>query len=179
MNFKHFFVLRYVAFIAVVCSFLASLLMFINGATKTFQAFHTYFVGLPTEESFGELNQAEVSVIFVIESVDAFLFALVLMIFSFGMYMLFIKNSQKHEDVHEVEWLKIENIEELKKTLAYVIVIILFVQFLKQILIHLNQLSWQQLVIPIAILLLSLSLFLLSYERPKVSEVHSAHSDRE
>lgn len=179
MTFKHFFALRYVAFIAVISLFLSSVLMFINGASKTFEAFRTYFVGLSAEASFGELNQTEASVIFVVESVDAFLFGLVLMIFSFGVYILFIRNDKNNEELDYIPWLKVKNVEELKKMLAYVIVVILFVQFLKELLINLEQLSWVQLVIPISVLLLSLGLFLLSYEPPDKLEADSTSADKE
>jgi len=60
------------------------------------------------------------------------------------------------------ECLKIKDVEQLKKTLAQVIVIILFVKFLEitleTIAHHEGIFQWEHLVLPIAIFLLSFGL---------------------
>jgi uncharacterized membrane protein YqhA len=73
--------------------------------------------------------------------------------------MLYIHDHSKTLNVDIPKWLIINDIEQLKKTLAQVIVIILFVKFLEIVLT--KNLVWEDLIIPISIALLSIGLKLL------------------
>ena len=55
-------------------------------------------------------------------------------------------------------WDHVPTVGQLKKTLAEAIIVILFVTTLEEIWIRLDQLTWEILVLPASILLLSLGL---------------------
>ena len=152
------FSIRYISWVAIVCSITGSLLMFYVGALKTYKAVATIFFGRIPHESLSQLKPANVTTAYLIKSLDAFLIAFVLMIFAFGVYSLFIS---KHSDIDEtgaLKWIRIPSLAHLKNTLAEVIIIILFVNFLEVVLLNLKNLTWELFVLPGSILLLALSL---------------------
>ena len=152
------FSFRYVSWIAILCSIAGSLLMFLIGALKTYKAIAIFLFGKIPHESLGRLKPADAVTAYLIKSLDAFLIALVLMIFSYGVYSLFIS---KHSDIDEtgaLKWISIPSIAHLKNTLAEVIIVVLFVKFLEVALLNLGNLTWELFVLPGSILLLALSL---------------------
>ena len=152
------FSIRYISWVAIVCSITGSLLMFYVGALKTYKAVATIFFGRIPHESLSQLKPANVTTAYLIKSLDAFLIAFVLMIFAFGVYSLFIS---KHSDIDEsgaLKWIRIPSLAHLKNTLAEVIIVVLFVKFLEVALLNLGNLTWELLVLPGSILLLALSL---------------------
>ncbi len=152
------FSIRYVSWIAILCSITGSLLMFLIGALKTYKAIAIFLFGEIPHESLSSLKPVDVTTAYLIKSLDAFLIALVLLIFSYGVYSLFIS---KHSDIDKsgaLKWIRIPSIAHLKNILAEVIIVILFVKFLEVALLNLDNLSWKLLVLPGSILLLALSL---------------------
>ncbi len=97
----------------------------------------------------------------LIESVDAFLFALVLLIFAFGIYQIFITKHPIDASGCAHTWMNISNLAELKVILVEVIIVILCVFFLKITFMHHDEASWSLLILPVSILLLSASLLIL------------------
>ncbi len=157
------FSIRYISWIAIVCSITGSLLMFFVGALKTYKAVATMFFGRIPHESLSQLKPANVTTAYLIKSLDAFLIALVFLIFAFGVYSLFIS---KHSDIDEsgaLKWIRISSLAHLKNTLAEVIIVILFVNFLEVALLNLKNLTWELFVLPGSILLLALSLKFLDF----------------
>lgn len=152
------FSFRYISWIAIICSLTGSLLMFFVGALKTYKAVATIVFGRIPHESLSQLKPANVTTAYLIKSLDAFLIALVLLIFAYGVYSLFIS---QHSDIDEsgaLKWIRIPSLAHLKNTLAEVIIVILFVNFLEIALLNLKNLTWELFVLPGSILLLSLSL---------------------
>lgn len=133
--------------------------MFYIGAAKTFKSFEIYFSTTPFNSVSDHLTHADWAMISLIESIDAFLFALVLLIFAYGIYQIFITEHVIESSKQRPAWLQIKNISELKIILIEVIIVMLFVFFLKIIFIHIDEAKWQILVLPISIFLLSLSLY--------------------
>ena len=165
------FSIRYISWVAIVCSITGSLLMFYVGALKTYKAVATIFFGRIPHESLSQLKPANVTTAYLIKSLDAFLIAFVLMIFAFGVYSLFIS---KHSDIDEsgaLKWIRIPSLAHLKNTLAEVIIVILFVNFLEIALLNLKSLTWELFVLPGSILLLALSL--------KFLDLRDKHSSKE
>ena len=60
-------------------------------------------------------------------------------------------------------WMVPRNIGQLKETLAHVLIIILFVLFVRMVWFHLDDLSWELLVLPASIALLAVSLKLVDF----------------
>lgn len=156
--------IRYLTIIAVVSSLAGALLMFIIGATKTVRAYIAYF-GQPFDpENPERLKAADQATAYLIQSIDIFLIALVLMIFAVGVYKLFIRENEP-TDYKIFAWIKINSVQQLKRILAELVVVILFVKFLEVALVNLNSLEWEMLVLPAAILLLALSVKFLELEK--------------
>jgi uncharacterized membrane protein YqhA len=138
--------------------------MIFSGLSETLEAFLVFFSNEPLAEEFKHIARGELAVLNMVGSVDNYLFGLVLLIFSYGIYMLYIHDHSKNINMNMPKWLIIKDVEQLKKTLAQVIVIILFVKFLEIILT--KALVWEDLVIPASIVLLSIGLkFLFDAEK--------------
>ena len=147
--------LRYISLIAVIASGLGSMLMFLIGAIKTGRAYLAYFSG-------GIAYQPDTSAIYaityMIQAIDVFLIGLVLMIFSGGIYNLFIRRMDS--DATAVNsWVKVTSITQLKRILVELVLVILFVKTLEGALaIEPGGYQWENLVLPLGILMLALAL---------------------
>ena len=155
---RHIGKFRILSWIAILCSLAGSLLMFIIGAHKTYYAFAAVFMGNAPKDSFTHLKAADIATTYLIKSLDAFLIALVLFIFSYSIYLLFLSNEKEKSTRYFLNWINIPNISHLKNILAEVIIIILFVKFLEIVFINIEKLSWETLILPVSILLLSVGL---------------------
>ena len=152
---------RLVTLVAVVASFTGSLLMFWLGLRNTWRAFVTQ-----TRDIGGALPVEELAVVHLIGALDRFLIAIVLMFFGYGIYVLFVRPEATPAQLGLPQWLHVESIGQLKQTLAEVIIIVLFVLFLRVALetfaAGAPRFDWQGmlsfLVLPIAIVLLAAAL---------------------
>lgn len=165
MAWKYFTKTRYLVIIAAISSFFGSALMFFIGIEKTISAFVYYFYGrgLSGGEPLPEyLTPSDLATVSLAESIDVFLFALVMLIFGYGIMYLFLVEEEDKERLSFPGWLRIKNIFELKMILGEVIVFILFVHFLETATKtgYANQ-TLESLILPVSILLLSVSLMLL------------------
>jgi uncharacterized membrane protein YqhA len=70
----------------------------------------------------------------IIGAVDLYLIAVVMLIFSFGLYELFISELDPAKGVGSSKILEIHSLDELKDKLAKVIVMVLIVSFFKRVL---------------------------------------------
>jgi len=114
----------------------------------------------------------------LVSALDRFLMGVVLLYFAFGVYLLFIRPDRTPDELGIPAWLHVEGIGQLEQTLAEVIIVILFVLFLRMALeSYIAQgpdLSW-----PAALKLLTLpvSIFLLSAAL-KLAELHPKRGER-
>ena len=167
---------RYGAYVAVFASFLSAALMLIVGCVKVFKAIYGYtlasstssptlFAGTEAEKIISHLSHEDAAIGRIIESIDAFLIALVMLYLGFGMYSLFCENKEPRlaELLHSS--IVPTNLGQLKETLAHIIMIVLFVLFTRQVWLNLNSLSWDILVLPAGIALLGLSLKLADFSK--------------
>ncbi len=106
------------------------------------------------------------TVTYIIGGVDYYLIGIVLLIFAFGIYELFISEIEiKHQDDSSI--LQSASLEELKGKLVNVIVVALIVSLFKQMLsIEIGKLS-DVIYIALAILLISISQYLLHLSHTK------------
>ena len=70
----------------------------------------------------------------IIGAVDLYLIAVVMLLFSFGLYELFISNIDAAENSESSKILQIHSLDQLKDKLAKVIVMVLVVSFFKRVL---------------------------------------------
>ncbi|WP_319579028.1 YqhA family protein [uncultured Methanospirillum sp.] len=161
---KAFLSLRYISIIAVISSFIGAVLLFILGALKIAGALGVMLLsGKSVQlliEAHGPESVTSGIVILVINAIDCFLFALILLIFSFGIYTLFVNSAFVQADQYP-SWIKIESISQLKLYLTQVIITILFVQFLEISIVNGEHLDWKAIVLPFSILCLAGAIYLM------------------
>jgi len=119
---------RLITLLAVVFSFLSSVALFVAGSKKIFST---------VIESFFESShnvESDSILIDIIGAVDLYLIALVLLIFSFGVYELFVSKIDQARHNKEINILEIKNLDDLKNRLLKVIIMALIVYFFKSIL---------------------------------------------
>jgi len=122
---------RYIVIVAVLASLLTSLVMFFIATVDAFYLvshMFEYASSALTLESRASLRSQMVT--HVVEIIDGYLLATVLLIFSLGLYELFIAKIDSAEDENiSSSVLVIRSLDDLKNRLAKVILMILIVKF--------------------------------------------------
>lgn len=172
---------RYLTLIAVIGSLGGSILMFFIGFYNILRAFHYW---MPSADSANALIADEAaSVIGVIEGLDRFLIAIVLLYFAYGVYSLFIQPERRETELSLPQWLRVKQVGQLKQVVAEVIIVVLFVLFLR-VSLHTFQspdlsLTWLEiatfLLLPLSTVMLALSLRLVELH-PKPSSLDKLRS---
>lgn len=155
---------RYLTAVAVLGSLAGSLLMFLLGLRNIYQAFLYWW---PSATVPGiEVPPETASVISIITGLDRFLIAIVLLYFAYGVYSLFVRAEEEETQLSLPAWLHVKQIGQLKQVVAEVIIVILFVLFLRLALQAFHEpdgaMTWEQivglLVLPACTLLLAAAL---------------------
>lgn len=149
--------LRYINLIAVACTFIGALCMCFVGLIKTIRA---VFVFLSADYSPGTIADPVTG--YVVQAMDAFVFAMVLVVFSTSIFHLFIFELDAKDFKGLRGFRRANSINELKKILSQLIIVLLFVHFLK-LTIEGNSLEWEFLIIPAGALLMAIALKLLNF----------------
>jgi uncharacterized membrane protein YqhA len=103
----------------------------------------------------------------IAESVDALLFSLVLIVLALGTASLFLTKPDRSNVSDLPDWMRIKSLTELKLLLWEAILAMLVVTGAATIIGDLPNLHWNHLVIPSAILVLSISYYLLKRTESK------------
>ncbi|MHB8454623.1 MAG: YqhA family protein [Acidiferrobacterales bacterium] len=153
---------RLVVLFAVVASLVAALGMFYVATVDTvYMVAHLMHYADPSVSEEARKVMYNLAVAHVVEIVDGYLLATVLLIFSFGLYELFIsKIDQATESESSSNILLIRNLDDLKARLAKVILIILIVSFFKRALTTTYQGPLDLLYLAGGIALIGLALYL-------------------
>jgi uncharacterized membrane protein YqhA len=150
---------RYLVLFAVLSSLAASLCLFVIGTfdvVKVIVEVFSYATGI------GEKVDIHVeSIGTIIGSVDIFLIAVVLLIFSFGLYELFISHIDAADLTESSNILDIQSLDVLKDKIGQVIIMALIVKFFQIVLTMKVDVWMDMLVFACAVGLLSLALFLM------------------
>jgi uncharacterized membrane protein YqhA len=151
---------RYVSVVAVIFGAIGAVLMFAIGAVTTVDSVLTYFGG--HDEAAFSSDAALAATVEIVSALDQFLLGLVLLVFAFGVYSLWIATDTAAESsrVHTPEWIKVTSITDLKVQLIEVVAVLLAVLFLKGVL-SVPETVWSDLVVPIAVVLLAGSVWLI------------------
>ena len=124
---------RFIVLLAVVFGLIGAIILFVVASMDIWQvAVDTYQVILhivPHPKTFHEDIVAG-----IIGAVDLYLIAVVMFIFSFGLYELFISDIDQAEGKNGSKLLAIHSIDELKDKIAKVIVMVLVVNFFQRVL---------------------------------------------
>jgi uncharacterized membrane protein YqhA len=142
--------MRYITLIPVFLSYFGAVIMFIVGTIRAYDSALSLLDG--------ELRDTQVALIL---AVDAYLMGLVLLIFSFGIYDLFIsKIDMGNRPQIRPSWMKFKDIGGLKTTLAEVILIILTIEFFQLVLERMDHFDTfeEMLIIPIGMILIAVGM---------------------
>lgn len=129
-----------------------------------------YEIFLSVEKVMENHNEIKDISLMVLESVDLFLFGMVMIIFSLGSYDLFISKIDNvgidgRDKSIRPQWLGIKNFGELKALFVKVIILILNIMFLELLIRNseyfVGENLYNLLIIPIGVLLMSYSLKLM------------------
>jgi len=127
---------RFVVILAVIFGLLGAMLLFVIASLDIWQvsvdSFQVIMHIIPHPEHFHEDVVAG-----LIGAVDLYLIAVVLFIFSFGLYELFISDIEAAEGQNGSKLLAIHSLDQLKDKIAKVIVMVLVVNFFQRVL-HTN-----------------------------------------
>lgn len=155
---------RVLMLLASVGSVLSALLMFIVGFEHLFHAAQLFFD--PALEGTALYKRVTIS---VLETVDSFLFGLVFIIFAYAIAIGFVIQIPTEAAARLPRWMKIDGIGELKQTLVEVVIVGLIIIFAGVAVELGRDLNWDDLVLPIAIVLLAGSMRLLHFPEQRAS----------
>lgn len=144
---RFFFGVRYLNVIAVVSMLIGMAVMLVLGAYHVYEALHAMI-----EPAHAEVNE---SMVFIVESLDNFILAFILMYFAYSVFFLFIAPEDDAESAGKMslpKWLRVQSVHEMKKTLLQVVVVALSLHWLRIVIIHTNEFQYTDLVLPASIL---------------------------
>ncbi len=155
---------RFIVILAVIFGILGAISLF------ALASYNIIMVSLDTLKFFsGKLISDNFSYILIgktIGAVDLYLIAIVMIIFSFGVYELFIsqiEDAEKSETGSKI--LSIHSLDELKDKLGKVVVMVLIVSFFKRVMHMEFHSPLSMLFLALSILALAISLYLMHKSR--------------
>ena len=116
---------RYIVLLAVIFGLLSAMALFVFGSIEIW---HTLLKLMD-----GEMKSTGYMVATIIGAVDLYLIGIVMLIFSFGIYELFISEIDVARQNTTINILEIKNLDELKNRIVKVVLMVLIVTFFKQI----------------------------------------------
>ena len=126
---------RFIVLLAVIFGLLGAIILFIVASVDIWgvavYVFNTFMTHTHPEDFHEDIVAG------IIGAVDLYLIAVVMFIFSFGLYELFISDIDEANGKNGSQILAIHSIDELKDKIAKVIVMVLVVNFFQRVL-HTN-----------------------------------------
>ena len=124
---------RFIVILAVVFGLLGAVILFVIASIDIWyvavESFQVITHAIPHPEHFHEDVVAG-----IIGAVDLYLIAVVMFIFSFGLYELFISDIDQANGKNGSKLLAIDSLDQLKDKIAKVIVMVLVVNFFQRVL---------------------------------------------
>jgi uncharacterized membrane protein YqhA len=147
---------RYIVLIAVVFSVIGAFVLFFAG---TLILIETVFTAIILQEQHISISR-EVVLIGIIESIDFYLIAVALMIFSFGLYELFISNINiARKNGSPLPILRNESLGRLKSNIIHVIIMVLIVTFFQRVLSVQLDTIFELFMLALSIFVISIGVF--------------------
>jgi uncharacterized protein (TIGR00645 family) len=146
--------IRFLTIVPVFFGVVSVLGLFILGSSEIILGLRGYF-HFQNEEAAKSILSG------IIGGIDLYLIGIVLMIFSFGIYELFISKIDIGRQNEEIQILEIKSLEQLKDKILKVIVMVLVVGFFKKVLEMPITTTLDLLYLAISILLIAASSYLL------------------
>jgi len=151
---------RYIVILSVIFGLLGAIVLFVIASLDIYSISSFTIKALIHNAHPPKLHENLVSTI--IGAVDLYLIAVVLFIFSFGLYELFISDiDEASDDLKTSKILEIRSLDQLKDKIAKVIVMVLVVNFFQRVLHTDYNGSKEMLYFALSILFLALTLYFL------------------
>ncbi len=115
-------------------------------------------------DQYHEKGSVQLSTLSLLKAVDLFLLAIVLFVFAFGLLVLFNNKSEHALPQNLPAWLKVKNFIELKVILWEAVLttlVISYLAYLAELRVEGKPIMFQDITVPVAILLIAVSLFFL------------------
>jgi uncharacterized membrane protein YqhA len=156
---KSLWTVRFLAIVPVVFGIISVVVLFILGSLEIILVLGEY-VNLIVGKEISENTVAKI-MSGVIGGIELYLIGIVLLIFSFGVYELFISRIDIARESDELQILEVKSLDQLKDKILKVVIVVLIVSFFKRVMeMHVNSVM-EMLYLAIAILLISASGYLL------------------
>lgn len=146
---------RLVVLMAVISGVIGAFALFVLGSYEIFKTVDAVF---PLNEHAGGYSNVLIG---IIGAVDLYLIGIVLLLFSFGVYELFVSKIDIARLHSEITILDIGSLDELKNKVLNVIVVVLIVTFFKQILTVNFSTPLEMLFFALAIVAVTVGVYLL------------------
>ncbi len=147
---------RYIYIVAVIVSLINSIFFLITGLMLSFKGYKKFI-----SVDFSDLHEYRPGIL-LFEALDAFMVSLVFMIFGIGIARIFIFDKSKGNNLPD--WLNVKTLEELKillwRTILFVLVTFTITHIMKR-----PEHSWEVLVLPVVILILSIALYVFQKDK--------------
>lgn len=143
---------RYMYLVAVIFTLINSLFFMIAGVVNCIEGYRLYF------NTWRGQHEGSAAIV-LLEGLDAFLVSLVFLVFSLGMWKIFIRYDVSIQKLPP--WLDIKSFKELKLLLWETILVSLVVFCISAVASHIDSLTWEILILPAIVLLLSIGLYLM------------------
>ncbi len=120
---------RFLVMFAVFGAMAAAAVLFLKGSVEIIQGVRGFFAHV--NFSPGNVEDDKTVILAFIPAIDNYLFATVLLIFSMGIYELFVSkiNPVMRTPSSRPNWLNVENLDDLKTHIAEVVIMILIINF--------------------------------------------------
>jgi len=119
---------RLVVLFAVIFGVLGALGLFLLGS---YEIYHTIIGLFPLKNQLGNYSQILIG---IIGAIDLYLIGIVLLLFSFGIYELFVSEIDIARMDDKLNILDIKSLDDLKNRVLKVVVVVLIISFFKSIL---------------------------------------------
>lgn len=157
------FRVHYAAMLAIIGSLLGSMLMFLIGLYEVWEAFLLFFgFGHPTVPG-KEIVEATA---IILSSLDSFLLGFILLYFAYNLLYLLTFPEQREKHFNQIKMppaLKVESLEDMKKTILIVIVVSLSVFLLRENMLSVDGYEWTDLFTPLSIVSIALAIKLIDF----------------
>ncbi len=155
--------LKVVLIPTILFIFIISLIFTFRGMWLVSDVVVGIFSGEKHFVKYSELSTSEPPSLMLLEAVDSFLLSFVFFIFSFGLYKIFFLTDVNYPKDKLPRWLQMESIFELKALLWQSVLTTMVIIFLNNAVITMshNEMSWQFLMLPSSILIISIALYFL------------------
>lgn len=145
--------LRWLAVVIAALSAIHAVAFIAIGAVRGFGGYQMLLQGPPWS---GEHSPG----VLLAKSIDAFLLAMVMFVFSIGITTLFLAR-EGHRELEVIpEWMRMKNLAELKFLIWEAILAALVVASVEGLIVTGQEIAWSGLIVPVATLVLAAGLFL-------------------